>query len=165
MGHVTPPGWVSQLPSRGVKKKDLRLMAEGTGHWDEGRCSEGHYFYPPDPCYIHRPGRRRRGQQTAGPVGSRKGDSRDLLISQKPGGGWAPTDLRAEHVPRETRSPQVSSITSRNRVLWSRSSCPHSSRVKVTATFLKVTTTWRVKHRRWCWCCALGWDKASHCWG
>ena len=57
-----------------------------------------------------------------------------------------PTGLRAEHVPRETRSPQVSSITSRNRVLWSRSSCSHSSRVKVTATSLRVTTTWRVKH-------------------
>lgn len=158
MGHVTPPGWVSQLPGRGVKNRDLRLMAEGTGPQDEGWHSEGHYCYP-----RHRPGRR-RGQQTAGPMGRRKGDSRDLLVSQKPGGGWVLTGLRAEHIPRETRSPQVSSITSRNRVLWSRSSCPHSSRVKVTATSLKVTTTCRIKHRRQCWCCALGWDQASHCW-
>ena len=45
--------------------------------------------------------------------------------------------------PSETRSPQVSSITSQYRVLWSRSSCPHSSRVKVTATSLKVTDTCR----------------------
>ena len=89
-GHVTPPGWVSQLPGRGVKNRDLRLMPEGTGHRDEGWCSQGHCFYPSDPCYIHRPGRRRRAQQTPGPVGSNKGDSCDLLISQKPGGGWAP---------------------------------------------------------------------------
>ena len=45
------------------------------------------------------------GQQTAGPVGSRKGDSRDLLISQKPGGGWAPTGLRAEHITQGDQEP------------------------------------------------------------
>ena len=63
---------------------------------------------------------------------------------------------RGEHLPSETRSPQVSSITSQYRVLWSRSSCPHSSRVKVTATSLKVTDTWRVRRRWWDWPWAPG---------
>lgn len=41
---------------------------------------------------------------------------------------------RDEALPSETRSPQISSITSWCKVFWSRSRCLHSSLVKVTAT-------------------------------
>jgi len=64
-----------------------------------------------------------------------------FLISQESRRLGYPTGMRGEPLPSETRSPQVSSITSWYRTLWSRSSCPHSSWVKVTATSLKVTKT------------------------
>lgn len=44
--------------------------------------------------------------------------------------------------PRETRWLQVSRVTLRYSLLWARSSCPHSSCVKVTATSLKLTGGW-----------------------
>ena len=56
------------------------------------------------------------------------------------GGGQGPHS-RAGALPRDTRRPRFSSITSRYRVLWAGSRCPHSSWVKVTATSSKVTDT------------------------
>ena len=61
-------------------------------------------------------------------------------------GGRGPHS-RAGALPRDTRRPQFSSITSWYRVLWAGSRCPHSSWVKVTATSSKVTDSWNVKYR------------------
>lgn len=50
---------------------------------------------------------------------------------------------RDEALPRETRRPQVSSITSWYKVLWARSRCLHSSPVKVMATSSNDTNAWK----------------------
>ena len=72
--------------------------------------------------------------------------SQDGARVRDAGGGRGPHS-RAGALPRDTRRPQFSSITSRYRVLWAGSRCPHSSWVKVTATSSKVTDSWNVKCR------------------
>lgn len=87
--------------------------------------------------------------------GDRKVGPRGLLnqpcLERKDGMKALGTTLENDKsLPSETRSPQVSSITSRYKVLWARSRCLHSSPVKVTATSLNDTNAWNIKQRSGC---------------
>lgn len=113
------------------------------------------YFLYNNPCCRHRDINEKLSPEYAEAVERQEVGPRCLLnrpclyrekVEWKPGGT---TQESVESLPSETRSPQVSSITSRYKVLWARSRCLHSSPVKVTATSLNDTNAWNIKQRWW----------------